>query len=245
MQNQIRALEHISLNAWASLETEAYDGWLLRYGQGYTGRANSVQALDSSSLPLDQKISYCEAWYAAYQQPCIFRLTDVMQPPTLHDELIARDYHRYNDTLVQVAPLQLNTLQIDRRFRYQSQVSENWLTAWGAWNAVPEAHIGIAQKMLSHQTRLSCYGWIDDVAVGLAVVDGDYVGLFDIVVQADARRTGVGHALVSSLLAWAQQHAAKTAYLQVTETNTPARKLYDTLGFKTHHPYWYLRQREA
>lgn len=242
MGASIKQLEQISLRAWQALETETYDGWILRYANGYTGRANSVQALGTTSLPVDEKIAHCEAWYQQRALPCIFRLTDAMHPPNLDAVLDQRGYHRYNETLVQTASLADVAFATDDRFHYQTTLSDDWLTAWATWNTVSASHQAIAKQMLSQQTLASCYAWVDEMAVGLAVVEDTYVGLFDIVVQPDARGQGLGRALMTSLLAWSQTQGAQLAYLQVTTINVPALSLYDTLGFTTHHRYWYRKQ---
>lgn len=243
IHNQIRGLEHISLRAWMALERESYDGWLLRYANGYTGRANSVQALDSSSLPIEEKIDYCENWYAKRDLPSIFRLTDAMQPSDLETYLDKRAYERYNETLVQTASLSSSNLTLDSHFHSHGTISDDWLVKWAEWNSVPSPHIATAKAMLSQKTETdACFAWIDDVAVGLAVREGEFAGLFDIVVHPDSRGQGIGKALVSSLLGWSQQAGAKIAYLQVVANNRPALALYDKLGFNLHHRYWYRRQ---
>src|SRR5437868_6694718 len=55
-----RVIEELTLNAWPPLQSMLYDGWLLGFSHGYTRRANSVQSLYPSSLPLDEKIAICE-----------------------------------------------------------------------------------------------------------------------------------------------------------------------------------------
>jgi ribosomal protein S18 acetylase RimI-like enzyme len=47
---------------------------------------------------------------------------------------------------------------------------------------------------------------------------------------------------MAALVGWAAEHGATTAYLQVLGDNTPARALYDRLGFVEHHHYRYLAQ---
>ena len=42
-----------------------------------------------------------------------------------------------------------------------------------------------------------------------------------------------------SLLAWAGEPGAVASYLQVRAGNPGALKLYDALGYVTHHPYNY------
>jgi len=78
-----------------------------------------------------------------------------------------------------------------------------------------------------------------DVACGVAVLERELVGLFDIVTHPSARRLGHARALVESLLGWGQRAGALHAYLQVVEANGPARALYEQLDFENLYEYWY------
>ena len=77
------------------------------------------------------------------------------------------------------------------------------------------------------------------VACGIAVLERELVGLFDVVTLPHARRQGHANALVESLLAWGRNGGARHAYLQVVEANQPARALYQRLGFDDLYRYWY------
>jgi ribosomal protein S18 acetylase RimI-like enzyme len=77
------------------------------------------------------------------------------------------------------------------------------------------------------------------VAAGLAIVEDDAVGQFDIVVRPGHRRRGLARAVVSSLLSHAIGDGARMAYLQVDEGNVAARALYAQFGFSTAYQYWY------
>lgn len=242
MHDAIRQIEHVTLRSWPALETESYDGWLLRFSHGYTGRANSVNPLDSSSLPIEEKIDYCENWYQKRGLKTIFRLNKAIHPPDLESVLIECGYERYNETIVQVADLSHFSAELDAQFHYESIVSDTWLAAWAEWNGSPREHIRTAKAMLQKIEGAACFGRIGEAALGLAVVEKGYVGLFDIVVQPEYRRQGIGLALVSSLLLWAKSQGANTAYLQVVTQNHPAIKLYTQLGFAEHHRYWYRRK---
>lgn len=50
-----KTMEELSLNNWQPLSTLLYDGWVLRFANGYTKRANSIQPILYSTLELEQK----------------------------------------------------------------------------------------------------------------------------------------------------------------------------------------------
>jgi ribosomal protein S18 acetylase RimI-like enzyme len=241
--DEIRHLDQIGLRALPALETVHYDGWLLRFANGFTGRANSVNPLLSSSLPVEEKIAHCEREYAARGIGIRFRLTDAMQPAGLENVLEAHGYHDvFNETDVQVCDLQANPVQRSASFHGSTTLNPAWLEAYRSMNHVAEADAQTLYTMLTQiQTPIFC-GWIRDQAVGLAVLDGQWVGLFDIVVAPQARRQGLGRELVSSLMAWGSEQGARYAYLQVTAANTPARALYAQLGYHSRYRYWYRRK---
>ena len=82
---------------------------------------------------------------------------------------------------------------------------------------------------------------VDGQAAGLAIADGEWMGLFEIVVAPEARRSGLGTALTSSLLRWGHSVGARQAYLQVVADNATAISFYDSLGFEFAYDYWYRR----
>ena len=77
----------------------------------------------------------------------------------------------------------------------------------------------------------------------MGVVQGQFVGLFDIVTDVDLRNHGHGQQLVSDLLAWGKERGAQIAYLQVMLNNPIAQRLYAKLGFKESYQYWYRVKR--
>jgi GNAT superfamily N-acetyltransferase len=57
------------------------------------------------------------------------------------------------------------------------------------------------------------------------------VELVSMYVRPCARGRGVGEALVAAVIGWAQARNATAVHLWVTETNSPARLLYERCGF--------------
>ena len=72
---EIKTLEEVMLNALPSLNTLYYDEWRLRFAGGYTNRANSVNIIAPSTIPLEEKIRHCEEIYAKQKQPTVFRIS--------------------------------------------------------------------------------------------------------------------------------------------------------------------------
>ena len=76
MNDRIRFLEEIASNGHAALKIMQYDGWIMRFANGFTGRANSISLLYPSTKPIEEKVSYCEECYAKQGQPALFKLTE-------------------------------------------------------------------------------------------------------------------------------------------------------------------------
>ena len=56
----------------------------------------------------------------------------------------------------------------------------------------------------------------------------ELVGMY---VRPQARGRGVGEALIDAVIDWARDRDTATVHLWVTETNKPARMLYERCGF--------------
>ena len=95
----IRQIEEAGLNAWPSHQQVLYDGWLLRFADGYTKRANSVNPVYKSPLGIDEKIEACEGFYRKMGLPPVFRLTPLAQE-ALDPSLAARGYRVLHPTRV-------------------------------------------------------------------------------------------------------------------------------------------------
>ena len=79
------------------------------------------------------------------------------------------------------------------------------------------------------------------VGAGLGVVVGDYLAVFEVVVDPAYRRQGHATRMMGALHAFGVRSGAKTAFLQVLESDERAIALYRTLGYEISHRYWYRR----
>ena len=242
--NSAQRIEEASLNAWPALSTLLYDGWLLRFANGYTKRANSVSPLFPSHLAVEEKIDFCESIYNHQQLPSIFRLTSINDLTMLDEQLEARDYKLVDRTQVQTLDLAEVTFTTSP---YRSILSGHeglraWLDAFHALNPGrmdDQTHEKMLQNIVSPTGAMVLTVQNEVVACGLGVVEGQYLGIFDIVTAKEHRRKGYAAALTQSLLTWGSSLGARTAYLQVMESNTAANRLYSSLGFQECYHYWY------
>jgi GNAT superfamily N-acetyltransferase len=241
----LRRIEEAGLNAMQTQRQLFYDGWLLRISPGMAKRARSVNAHFGSSLPLGQKIAYCENVYAQHGLPTLFRMTPFSQPDDLEHALAARGYEAFGETFVQTLPL-------DRPPELPEQHDEVALEAPDTpafVDAVGELRNSTTLEREAHHERLQnsplgkryavvrAAGRV--VCTAQVAVEGGLVGVFDVVTAPDERGKGYATLACASLLSWGWQHGAHAAYLQVSADNAPAISAYRKFGFTTLYTYHY------
>jgi RimJ/RimL family protein N-acetyltransferase len=241
---RIQFLEGLALNAWPSLQTLPYDGWIVRFANGYTKRANSVNPLYRSSADVMEKIETCERLYHDQGLKVVFKMTPASLPEDLDSVLADRGYQVDSRTSVQLADLSAwsqPTTTPDVIF-YDS-VTEEWFSAFRELSGIDPRYHSTARQLLqliaSPQVLAAISRNGQVVACGLGAVQGDWVGLFDVVVDRRLRRQGYGRQLVNSVLTWGRRQGVHMAYLQVMLNNGPALRLYSKLGFQEQYQYWY------
>ncbi len=94
--------------------------------------------------------------------------------------------------------------------------------------------------LLEHEGPGLVRAEVDGVASGIAAYADDWVGFRGLRVDPDHRGRGLALAVMAALVEWGASQGATTAYLQMLGDNAPARRLYEPMGFATHHSYRYL-----
>jgi ribosomal protein S18 acetylase RimI-like enzyme len=242
-ENPIRFLEELSLNAWPSPQTVYDDGWVLRFGEGYTRRANSVNPLYMPHSDLDAHIQRCEQWYRARKQDVVFKMTPLALPKELDKVLSLRGYREEAVTSVQIADLgQINAPE-DKNITLTHTVSDAWLDLFCRLRGLDRQSMSIMRQIISRITPAAAFATLHvdggAAAMGLAVAERGYVGLFDITTHPDVRNRGLGQQLILHLLHWGKTQGATHGYLQVMTDNPPALRLYEKLGYSEVYQYWY------
>jgi len=238
----IRQIEELSINAWASLQTLVYDGWLIRLSNGYTKRANSVNPIYGSNEDLDDKIRYCESLFRAKNLKPVFKMTDSVFPDNLDAILEELGYMAIDHTSVQLLSLSELTEPLIHSVRLDERLTDEWLNQFCTLNN-QDGNKTTMKQMLSLIAPKTCFISLLDhgavMACGLGVLERGYLGVFDIVTDARYRNRGFGEQLMLNLLNWGRENGAESAYLQVMLDNGPALRLYSKLGFQEMYRYWY------
>ena len=241
-KTSIRYIEELSFNAHPSLQTQYYDGWVLRFANGYSSRANSVNAIYPSTIDLIEKIEECEKRYFENNLSCIFKVTDE-NAKMLDGILDDRGYDVVTPTDVMILDM------TDKQFILgdciiTEKVTDEWLETYFTLekytNQSTRDTVTQICNVIQNDT-LYCIIKMDgtNVACASAVIESGYVYIANVIVDEMYRGNGYGRRLCETLLAKAKEIGGHTAYLQVIQTNGIAISLYEKLGFEKMYSYWY------
>ncbi len=243
-----RRIEEASLNAWPAMQQTFLDGWILRFARGFTKRSNSIVPLydplqtSARNRPqLAEKIRHCENLYAREQLQTVFRLTSIRADDLLDEVLDDRGYTVQDESLVLTRELTHPSAMATADVRFLPL--QAWLENYCRLTSMPEPARSLHGVILNGISGECGFGmlYVNDipVACGLAVVDRDLSGLFDVFTDPDHRDAGLGSHMVQALLDWSWDNGARTAYLQMVASNEPAAHLYERLDFRQIYRYWY------
>jgi GNAT superfamily N-acetyltransferase len=247
-------IEDAGINASAPREQRWVDGWLLRLSPGKAKRARCIQAVAPGRLDVDAKLALCLPLFAAAGLRPYVRITPFSQPAGLDRHLADLGMVRIDDTRVMVLPSLdvfaaqgvdgLGTGPIEAA---DPETFADWVgRARGSSAGERQAHAErIGKPAVPHHGVLARDDQGDVVAAGLAVVEGDVVGLYDVFTTEAARGRGHAERVCRHLLALALDQGATVGYLQVDAANDAARRIYRRLGFTDGYSYHYRTPAEG
>lgn len=236
-------LQELMVAGMPALDTQWHGRWLLRSAAGYTGRANSLLPLGSPALSLEESVDFAERWYADRGRPPLVQLFGPQGFDPASDELgahlVARGWRIFQRTLVMTAGVPLATRP--PTVGVLPEPDERW---WAGASPREWEHRRVASRINA---------LVPEAAYPLALEDGQpagvarlafthgWLGVFSVHVPAAQRGRGIGRALMHAAFAEAAVRGISLSYLQVSADNTPAVRLYESLGYVVHHEYYYLR----
>jgi len=241
-------VEDAGINASAPREQRWVDGWLLRLSPGKAKRARCIQAVAPGRLDIDAKLARCLPLFVAAGLHPYVRITPFSQPTGLDRHLADRGMVRVDDTRVMVLA-SLDALTAGGAEAVDAgpieatdpQAFADWVgRARGSSASERSAHAErIGKPAVPHHAVLARDEGGEVVAAGLAVIEGDVAGLYDVFTAEAARGRGHAERVCRHLLAHAAAQGATVGYLQVDAANDAARRIYFRLGFADGYAYHY------
>lgn len=242
---EIRALELAAADGWPGIEHTWIDGWLTRYGGGFTRRANAAAPLGQAhrigDLHSGDTADRLRGWYADRGLPLTLLLPDRLGSApggwsvSPQVQVMAADVA--NLTLPDGASL----------VSVSAEPGPDWLRLYHYRGArLPAQAPSTLAAVLSGELG---FGALGDPATGpLAIAraavtqapDGRrWVGLAAVEVAPEHRRRGLGMLICAEMIRWGRDRGATHTYVQVDVHNAAALALYRTLGLVDHHRYRY------
>lgn len=250
-QQEILFYEELQCNAFPALQNLMYDGWSVRFGGGFTYRVNCANPMYPEQLPMAEKLDYVEKLYRNSDlSMAIFKLHQGMEPERLRQAEILLDAKGYGSERrgnIFVCDLAAFHQTPKTEVTIQETMDDAWLDGFLTMNGTADAQRSAAVEMLKnvHYPILAA-SIVENgkmTACGLGVVERGNVGLYDIFVDADCRRRGLGGDICTAIMNAGKSSGCTRAYLQVLTDNLGARALYRGLGYRETYEYWFRIKR--
>ena len=236
-------LEELQMNQWPSLQTMLLDGWILRFADGYSKRANSIHPLYHSTYDLDKKIAACEQIYERQQIAPVFKISPSVYPGNLDAVLERKGYSLVDRCSIQTMKLDDLKEPVLQSVCIHGAVTDEWLDHYCRLAQAADHQKAVMRQMFGNIRTQAAFVSLDYeeqvVACGIGIIERDYIGLWDIITDPNYRNRGLGEQLLLHMLKWGKENGATNSYLVVVANNAPAQKLYAKLGFQEQYQHWY------
>ena len=228
----------------ATVENRA-SGWWLRHTDGAAWWSGAVLAHDASDNGrVAERIAAAERFYAERDAAARFQVCPAC-PPDLDGILADRGY-RWE------APISLQTMDATEPVaarpapgvvvRVGPEPDPGWLAVL-ATTGWPRTVVANETRLLDRVGLPSAYVTVfageEPVAIGRAVTERGWTGVFGMATAPRARRRGAARLVLSAIGGWARAQGAPRLYLQVERENTAGCRLYAAAGFTEVATYHY------
>jgi GNAT superfamily N-acetyltransferase len=234
----IRGLQERTARALPAVVVDHLDGWWLRHADSAAWWASAVLPHgDAAPSVLPNKIHFAEEFYAGHGTPTRFQVSPAASPASLDAALAQRGYRLECPMSLQSAPAARVIGRLPAggaRICIDDQPTDAWFATWHAVHGAG-GDPGPEWDMLRRVRRPSAYASVltegGVIAVGRAVAETGWTGVFGMATLPAARGRGAGKAVLAALARWADDHGAGHMYLQVECDNAAAWRLYAQAGF--------------
>lgn len=240
----VRGLQERTARALPAEEVVDAGGWWLRHAPNLSWWVGTVLPHGAAGPhELLDRVVAAEEFYASRGAAARFQISPSACPDGLDDLLAERGYRRESPVSLRAAPTAHVLDQASAgslRVRLDERPTRPWFEVRQAVNG---GDARAEREMLDRVDRPSAYASVslDDgvVAVGRAVADAGWAGVFGMATLPRARGKGAARAVLTALAGWARAHDADRVYLQVVRDNRAAARLYERAGFRELCGYHY------
>ncbi len=254
-KEKIKQLQEILMNCWPAYHYFFLNGWILRFTDGVTARANSVFPLNYHGTPkdLDKDLNLVEKAYNVYKLPAIFTIPEVFEPYNLDLILKERGYQQLGCT-THTMIISIESVRdevINEKFAYilhSKRVEEisNFLAKYSKRNQEEQKILeALTNRIVIPQKRFIIAKY-DNKVVGtlLGILDPHgYLYIVDVLVDPNFRQQKIATSMFFKIVKdRGISNGIKKIWLQVEVENQEAMKLYTKLGFEKAYSYYYLKK---
>lgn len=252
----IEDLERVMIGAWPPVERAPLGDWVLRFGYGFTQRANSALVIGHPDRPVPAALQAVTRWYA--ERDLTARLAvPLAAGVVLDDDEVARTalgsgWSATHPVLVMTAAARTvltstqtaamatagpSTLTVD----VTERMSDEWFGLLSAYRSSPrEAVEAVLHGSPAQRFAVARGSHGDTLGIARLGASAGWGGLGAMWVHPGHRRQGVARTLLHALAREATASGCVSMHLQVEQASTSAITLYQKVGFATHHRYAYL-----
>ena len=231
--------DRLAMPGWRPVESEPLGDWVLRASGGFSSRGNSAFALGDPGISHAEAVDRVARWYDARS---LSPRAHVHQGTSEAEAFAAAGWSVYEQTFLLLASvaraLRLLGTSDAPEVRHDTVVDEAWLAS--DERALRYGQPARAVLEAGEVTFATIREQGEVLARGRAAVHQDWVGVSSLWTRPEHRGTGLGSAVLRSLLEWGAERGATTTYLQVVRSNEAARRIYEARGYEVHHRYDYL-----
>ncbi|MFA1539852.1 GNAT family N-acetyltransferase [Actinomadura monticuli] len=237
----VKSLQERAARAQPAERVKDADGWLLRHAPHCSWWVGTVLPHgDARRDDLIGRVVEAEEFYAAHGTTPCFQITPKACPEGLDAVLEKRGYRRRGSVSLQTASVaRLVELAPTLKVRLDERPTRPWYDTWQAVNGDSRAEYAMLARVESPSVYASALIGDEVVAVGRAVADTGWAGVFSMVTLPRARGRGAARNVLAALAGWAAANSADHMYLQVERDNGPALRLYERAGFTGIRTYHY------
>lgn len=253
-KREIKAFQEYLMNSWPAKHYYFLKGWILRFNDGVTSRANSVFPISytGTQKTLDADITIVEDAYKKYGLPPIFTMHEFHEPKNLKDKLLDRGYHVFDHTRtlgIEMENVQVKMNADDLKYSFHDTRVNEISAFLSMFTKRNEKEQEIIQQINYRITvPKKCYILTkhqnDVIGTLFAVLTPQrflYVG--NVLVHPDFRRQNIAtNMLIKLINEWGRLKGVKVIWLQVEKNNIGALTLYEKFGMEKIYDYYYMKK---